>query len=146
MLATNWGSSHPLFRATIELDQTAIHYPWNEQQWISTNSSSSLVLHWLDDQALRGFALYQLSPLEGLAHLLKIAMVPEARGKGEAGEFWQAQIMLLRAQSFERVYLEVAVSNEAAKRFYNKMGLKMLREVRSFYHDGQNAWTMELAI
>lgn len=145
-MSTAWGAAHPLFHSTVQLDQDLMHYPWTEAQWLETFTSSFAVFHWPEDLTLKGFALYQLSPLDKLAHLLKIAMVPEVRGQGETQRFWESQIATLRTQGFERIYLEVATNNPAAAGFYRKMGFKMLREVKGFYKDGQNAWTMELAI
>lgn len=141
-----WGAAHPLFHLTVKLDQDFINYPWSQAQWLETFTPSFAVFHWPQGSTLQGFALYQLSPLEKLAHLLKIAVVPQVRGQGVAQKFWELQITTLRTQGFERIYLEVATNNPAAAGFYRKMGCKMLREVKGFYKDGQNAWTMELAI
>lgn len=145
-MSTPWGADHPLFQATVKLDQDFINYPWSKAQWLETFAPSFAVFHWSPGSVLQGFALYQLSSLEKLAHLLKIAVVPEARGQGVAQKFWESQITTLRTQGIERIYLEVATNNLAAAGFYRKMGFKMLREVKGFYKDGQNAWTMELAI
>lgn len=141
-----WGSGHPHFEATLQLDHDLIHYPWNAQQWLETVEPRYAVFHWESEAQLQGFALYQLSELEKLAHLLKIAVIPAVRGKGVAQQFWDSQVATLRARGFERVFLEVATNNSAALGFYRKIGFRMLREVKGFYRDGQSAWTMELAI
>ncbi len=145
-MSAGWGVDHPLFSAMIQLDQDLMSYPWTEKQWLETSDPSFIVFHWPTGLVPQGFALFKLSSLEKLAHLLKIALAPELRGLGVAQQFWELQIATLRTQGFERIYLEVATNNPAAAGFYRKIGFKMLREVKGFYKDGQSAWTMELAI
>jgi ribosomal protein S18 acetylase RimI-like enzyme len=145
-VSTVWGPQHPFFAATIQLDQDLMTYPWSAQQWLETSLPTYSVFHTSAASELQGFALYQLSEVEKLAHLLKIAVVVGLRGSGETGKFWETQIVTLRARGYERVYLEVATNNKAAIGFYRKNGFKMLHEIKSFYKDGQNAITMELAI
>ncbi len=145
-MSISWGPQHPFFAATIQLDQDLISYPWTAQQWLATSLPTYAVFHSSVGSELQGFALYQLSEFEKLAHLLKIAIAPEQRGGGEARKFWETQVLTLRARGFERVYLEVAVNNGRAIGFYRKLGFKLLHEAKSFYKDGQSAFTMELAI
>ena len=52
----------------------------------------------------------------------------------------------LRVAKAERVFLEVAESNHRARGFYRKVGFRELRRVKGFYHNGEAAFTMELAI
>jgi ribosomal-protein-alanine N-acetyltransferase len=141
-----WGPKHPFFGATVQLDQDLMAYPWSAQQWLETSLTQYAVFHRSVGSELQGFALYQLSEIENLAHLLKIALLPSLRGCGEAGKFWDTQIVTLRARGYKRVYLEVATNNKLAIGFYHKQGFKMLHEIKGFYQDGQNALTMELAI
>jgi ribosomal-protein-alanine N-acetyltransferase len=121
-------------------------YPWSTQQWLDTAHPDYAVFFHCPANELQGFALYHVSEIEKLAHLLKIAVSPSLRGTGAAVMFWEKQVATLRARKLERIYLEVASHNGPARGFYQKLGFKMLREVKSFYSDGQSAVTMELAI
>lgn len=139
-----WSKDADAFRTVVDLDAEFMNYPWNEAEWGQLDSSKKLFL-W-EDEAVFGFALYQLSPLEELAHLLKIVVHPSIRGSSESAEFWQAQVSALKSLGLKTIYLEVAVENERAQRFYRKMGAQLLRRVKGFYRDGSDALTMSVAI
>jgi ribosomal-protein-alanine N-acetyltransferase len=141
---TEWSKDSSSFKTVVELDAEFMNYPWNEAEWGVLDSSKKLFL-W-EDEAIYGFALYQLSPLEELAHLLKIVVHPSKRGSSESTEFWQAQVSALKTMGMKTIYLEVAVENERAQRFYRKMGAQLLRRVKAFYRDGGDALTMSVAI
>lgn len=141
---TEWSKDSSSFKTVVELDAEFMNYPWNEAEWGVLDSSKKLFL-W-EDEAIYGFALYQLSPLEELAHLLKIVVHPSKRGSSESTEFWQAQVSALKTMGMKTIYLEVAVENERAQRFYRKMGAQLLQRVKAFYRDGSDALTMSVAI
>ena len=141
----DWSPQHPAFHQVMQLDQQLMQHPWSQSEWESGTQDQTVFL-WCRGDELRGFALYRVSRLERLAHLLKIAVIPAARGTGEAESFWQQQLPTLRSFGCERVYLEVAAQNKVARNFYSRLGFKMLHEVKGFYHDGQSAITMELVI
>lgn len=138
----DWSVDHRDFAEVVELDQTYLHAPWTRSGW-EVLADSMLLYVWHAPGPV-GFALYQLSPEEHLAHLLKIVMAPSARGAGTEA-FWRAQRADLTVQNCKRIYLEVAANNAAAIRFYEKSGFRMLRRVRSFYSDGSDALSMELS-
>lgn len=139
-----WGQDTAAFRAVLDLDNQFMNYPWNEAQWVQLDSSKKLFL-W-EDKEIIGFALYQLSPLEELAHLLKIVIHPTQRGAGQSEQFWNAQVGALKNLGMKTIFLEVAVDNERAQRFYRKMGAQMLQRVKGFYRDGSDALTMSVAL
>ena len=145
-MSPGWGPKHPFFAATVQLDQDLMAYPWSVQQWLETSLPTYSIFHTSAAGELQGFALYQLSEVEKLAHLLKIAVLSDLRGSEVTRSFWETQVVTLRARGFERVYLEVAKNNGPAIGFYRKHGFKLLHEIKGFYKDGQNAITMELAI
>lgn len=141
---TEWSKDSTSFKAVVDLDAEFMNYPWNEAEWGLLDNSKKLFV-W-EEEAVFGFALYQLSPLEELAHLLKIVVHPSIRGSGESSKFWQAQVSALKSLGFKTIYLEVALENERAQRFYRKMGAQLLRRVKGFYRDGSDALTMSVAI
>lgn len=145
-MSPSWGPLHPLFQSTLKLDRDLIAYPWTSEQWEKAVLPPYEVFHLCEGDKLQGFALWHLSEIEKLAHLLKIAVTLELRSTGKSEDFWNRQIVTLRARGFDRVYLEVAANNGPAIGFYRKIGFRMLRKVKGFYKDGESAWTMELAI
>lgn len=138
----DWSVDHRDFPVVVELDQKYLHASWTRSGW-EVLADSMLLYVWHAPGPV-GFALYQLSPEENLAHLLKIVVAPLARGAGTEA-FWRAQLEDLTKQNINRIYLEVAANNAAAIRFYEKSGFQMLRRVRSYYSDGSDAISMELS-
>lgn len=136
-----WSVAHPDFASVVALDRDHMAAAWTEQQWSALSASQRV--HLWHRPELQGFALYQLEPLDRFAHLLKIVVAPAQRGV-TSGEFWQAQLADLRGLGIDRIFLEVAVTNSAAIRFYEKCGFRLLRRVKGFYKDGTDALTMEL--
>lgn len=134
------------FQAVLQLDESEMQHPWSALQWSQLDDKHDVVFLLHEGDALVGFALYRLSPLEELAHLLKVVVTPAKRGSGLALEFFGDQEAWLRSEQIKRIYLEVAASNERALGLYRKLGFLKLRRIPHFYHDGQDAWTMEKAL
>lgn len=131
-----------LWDSVIHLDQTSLRYPWKVQQWNELGLLDRGYAWRLNGEVV-GFVLLKLSPLENLAHLLKIAVRDDIRGRGAASQLWLAIEAALREQDIQRVYLEVESENAAALRFYERHNFVKLRCITGFYADGANAWTME---
>jgi [ribosomal protein S18]-alanine N-acetyltransferase len=126
----------------VSIDHRFMRYPWKSNQWHSLDSLDRIYA-WLSQDQVIGFALLRLSPLEELAHLLKIALTENSRGFGEGARFWLALEAVLLTAHVRRVYLEVETENQAALRFYERQGFLKLRCMASFYSDGANAWAMD---
>lgn len=139
----DFASSSVYWSQVISLDQNEMQYPWKPDQWKNLDGNLDVLFLKLNQQDLIGFALYKLSPIENLAHLLKVVQAPSNRGSGLAKKFFAEQETWLCAEHYERIYLEVSTSNVAATKFYQKLGFQTLRRVSHFYQDGEDAWTME---
>jgi len=136
--------SSPLLAQVISLDHNFMSFPWGEKQWKSINEDAHL-LFIAGENPVLGFALYQLSPAEELAHLLKIVVAPTEQGK-ITQDFFAAQKNSLKSRGYSRIYLEVAENNKRAQGFYSKCGFVVLQRVKSYYTDGSAALKMELKI
>jgi len=90
-----------------------------------------------------GFAGMWLAVGEG--HIVTIAVKPDYRRRG-LGELLLASLIDLACQSqISSLYLEVRVSNTAARRLYEKYGFVVSRLRRGYYSDtGEDAWEMTL--
>lgn len=129
--------------SVVALDQAVIQHPWSREQWATLGSDLDRLFLWQSVQQFSGFALYRLSPTEELAHLLKLALRPEVQGSGQSILFWAQQEAELKQAGYHRIYLEVATANERAIGFYRKSGFVMLRKIKHFYGDGQDAFSFE---
>lgn len=127
----------------VDLDQLFFPNSWNKEQWWSLDSAQTILLEWKKAQKLVGFALLGIVPGDDLAHLYKILILPDYQGLGEAEAFWKETVNFLRSRGLGRVYLEVEDSNTRARRFYEKVGFKVLRKNKAYYSNGEDAWMMD---
>jgi len=73
-------------------------------------------------------------------HLINIAVHPDYQRKGIASLlFERMQEEVPQAQS---IYLEVRISNEGAKKFYEKMGFQAIGIRKGYYPDGEDAYVL----
>jgi len=80
----------------------------------------------------------------GEAHLLTLATIPEARRRGIARHLLADQIEAAIAQGIERMLLEVAVSNTAARGLYAAAGFAPIGIRRQYYRrSGEDALVLE---
>jgi ribosomal protein S18 acetylase RimI-like enzyme len=78
----------------------------------------------------------------GLANLISIAVVPEARGQGAASQLLSSTIRRLKLRGVERLTLMVRKSNGGAIRFYERHGFTRLRGSPQYYEDGEDGLLM----
>lgn len=78
----------------------------------------------------------------GLANLISIAVVPEARGQGAASLLLSSTIRRLKLRGVKRLTLVVRKSNGSAIRFYKRHGFTPLRRAPRYYEDGEDGLLM----
>lgn len=76
------------------------------------------------------------------AELMRIAVVPEFRGKGIAKKIMEAMTECAISRGCERMMLEVRKSNTVAQALYKKFGFCEI-SIRKGYYDGEDAVIME---
>ena len=79
-----------------------------------------------------------------VAHLVSIAVHPEARRHGVAKKLLEELIDRLRKAGFKRLILEVRVGNKPAIALYRALGFRETGRLEKYYEDGENALTMTL--
>ncbi|MDF2954923.1 GNAT family N-acetyltransferase [Candidatus Alkanophaga liquidiphilum] len=79
----------------------------------------------------------------GHGHISGIAVDREFRNRGVGSLLIGAAEQEFRREGFDRVTLEVRVSNENAIRFYEKRGYRRLYTINGYYADGENAYFYE---
>lgn len=94
------------------------------------------------DYKLIGYAFLHIH--EPYSHLVNIAIDKDSRGIG-FGEFFLKEI-IKKARKFgsDSIILEVRESNTPAINLYLKLGFKILKEQKKYYHDGEDALIMQL--
>jgi len=124
-----------------KIDNDHFPFPWKETNWHNSAENSNYLCFY--DPKCRGFAIYLLSPLEKLAHLLKVVTSPESRGMGIAASILNASYSHFRMLGVERCMLEVEVSNTSAIGLYLKQGYNKIHLQKKFYSNGADAHIME---
>ncbi len=76
------------------------------------------------------------------AHILSIAVQRDSRRKGIGSKLMRGMIGVLRRKGIRRVELEVRVSNQVARMFYEMSGFREVTQVRAYYEDGEDAIKM----
>ena len=67
--------------------------------------------------------------------ILNLAVVPESRRQGIAGQLLRAAMKWAAAEGIAKVYLEVRASNAAAKAFYQSRGFHATGTRPNYYRD-----------
>jgi ribosomal-protein-alanine N-acetyltransferase len=90
-----------------------------------------------DGAHLRGFVLLQFAADE--AEILAIAVGRDGRRRGCAASLMQAAINLCETKFVACIYLEVAESNDPAKRLYEKFGFLAIARRQNYYRPARLA-------
>ncbi|HDN75611.1 MAG TPA: ribosomal-protein-alanine N-acetyltransferase [Acidilobales archaeon] len=78
-----------------------------------------------------------------LGHIISIAVLPEFRRRGIGTALLKEAIERLKKYyNVDEVYLEVRVSNEAAINLYKKLDFKIVKVIKFYYLDGEDAYLM----
>lgn len=89
-----------------------------------------------------GFALLRAVLFEGgggEAEVLTLATRPQARRQGVARQALTAALAKAHADGVERVFLEVAEDNTAARALYETLGFREVGRRKGYYERGHNA-------
>jgi ribosomal-protein-alanine N-acetyltransferase len=76
------------------------------------------------------------------AHIITIDVVETWRRRGVGRALMDAAEAWAREQNLGLVYLETAVDNTIAQRFYDNRGYERYRRIEHYYHNGAAAWIM----
>lgn len=115
--------------------------------WIETLDRTTFGEAWgaLDEHemvwAYQGlaFARWRAVPALGEAELLRIAVLPEARGRGLGRDLLRASVAALKDLGLGTFHLEVRVSNAPARRLYESEGWREDGLRPKYYRDGEDA-------
>jgi ribosomal-protein-alanine N-acetyltransferase len=90
-----------------------------------------------EDSPPIGYACFRLGA--GEAELLRVAVAPEARGRGVARRLIAAGFERLRAVGVASCHLEVRPGNAGALAVYRALGFESSGRRRAYYRDGSDA-------
>lgn len=129
--------------ALMALERASFSDPWPESAMRSTFavSVSRILIAKLSDEAV-GFAIAYLIPPEG--EIADICVSPSVRGQGIGKALMDA---LIADSHCTRFWLEVRMSNLAARGLYEKLGFELLGVRKNYYdHPREDALVMGLTL
>jgi len=85
------------------------------------------------------YARWSLIPVVGEAELLRIAVSPEARGRGLGRSILRVSTEAMHSLGIAELHLEVRVSNTAARHLYEAEGWRATGLRKGYYRDGEDA-------
>lgn len=80
-----------------------------------------------------------LRPILDEVELLAIAVAPEWRGRGVGQECWRRLWPALCQQGVLACHAEVAADNQAAQNFYQRLGFRLVGQIKGYYQRGNGA-------
>lgn len=116
---------------------------WGEVSWCEElTGGDRLVLVADDSGEVRGSACF--SVVAEVADLNRVAVRPDARRRGLAGELVRTGLTWAASAGGERVLLEVAESNAPARTLYSRIGFRQIAHRRRYYPGGGDALVLAL--
>jgi len=104
---------------------------------------SGVVVGYIMCRVERGFSYTNRGRWVKKGHIVSIAVVPEARGRGIGTDLMiHAMRALKENYGVDEYYLEVRVSNVIAIHLYEKLGFKRIKVLKGYYLDGEDAYLM----
>jgi len=100
---------------------------WNESQFCP--ALRDLFLVYEEDGRILGFIVACACEVARRAVIMRIAVHPEAQGRGIASHLLEQALAILRDKKIATVELDVEIPKTNAKRLYEKFGFKTLKVV-----------------
>jgi ribosomal-protein-alanine N-acetyltransferase len=121
--------------SVIAIEKAAYQYPWAESIFRDCLRVGYCCRVIEGDGVIVGYALMSIGANE--AHILNICVEPTLRRQGLGRRMLDHLIETALEQSVHTMYLEVRLSNHAARRLYDSMGFNEIG-VRRAYYAGKN--------
>jgi ribosomal-protein-alanine N-acetyltransferase len=89
-----------------------------------------------------GFSDFGFSGFIKKGHIVSIAVMPEHRRRGIGYALVSKALEGMRLYNARQAFLEVRVSNMPAINLYKKLGFEVVKIIRGYYSDGEDAYVM----
>lgn len=119
--------------AVVAIETEAFSTPWRASTFHSLLERPAAELWVLDDQeeGVVGYAVVWCILDQG--EIANIAVAPGHRGRGWGGRLLGDMLGVARKRGVKTMYLEVRVSNEAARALYERLGFRRVGTRRGYY-------------
>ncbi len=128
------------------LEQQIFSKPWSLESFRSAFDRADTIYLVAEEKGhICGYLGIWMGPEDG--DLCNIAMAPEYRGQGHAGRLLKIAIEQCKRQGLKRIILEVRLSNETAKRLYQKFSFQTSGVRQGYYSEPvEDALIMECSL
>jgi ribosomal-protein-alanine N-acetyltransferase len=118
----------------VQIERASFADPWTEESFRRLLGGHSAIFQVVGHPPDRSVAGYVIAFSIGEdAELLNIAVHPDHRGKGLAGQMLDAVIIELGGRGVRNAFLEVRESNAAARALYQSRGFAEIGRRRNYY-------------
>ena len=117
-----------------ELEKLCFGEPWSEKTLTHFYENEAYIAICSYENAVFGYAILDLAA-QGFAEIMRIATLPEHRGKGYASALMNSLVSKARECKKDKILLEVRESNKNAIALYEKFGFKTDGVRKNYYRN-----------
>ncbi len=123
----------------LEIEQASFKTPWKRSSYkseLSCKSSYNFIVRpdsFCNNSQIISYITFRIIADE--MHILKISVVPKWRNHGIASWLLGNSFKIASEAGVKAVFLEVRFSNNAAIKFYNKQGFKVIGKRLNYYQE-----------
>jgi ribosomal-protein-alanine N-acetyltransferase len=89
-----------------------------------------------------GIPSFKILGITKKGHIISIAVLPEHQKKGLGFSLVQRAMQAMMGYNAKECYLEVRTSNQSAVELYKKLGFEVIRTIKNYYADREDALVM----
>lgn len=123
--------SAALIEQVAQLERRAYEFPWSANSFVDCLNAGYAAWVWICDERVLAYGVMMMGA--GEAHLLNLCVDPEWRRVGLARSLLDHLLRIAAAAECERMFLEVRLSNLAARQLYDAYGFSVVGQRKGYY-------------
>jgi len=134
--------------AIAAIEAASFSHPWPSARLAAYFDHEGTVVLVAEEGSPTGFlvACRERAADVPMLHIHDLAVAPPHRRRGAASALLAELIRIAAAEGIPLLRLEVRITNEGARRFYERHGFRVIRHLRRYYEDGGAAFQMEFEL
>jgi ribosomal-protein-alanine N-acetyltransferase len=134
--------------AVTAIERASFADPWSAAEFASMLEAGHTIFLVAEVGEKRGIVGYVIAmAVLDQAEILNVAVTPEVRGAGLGGAMLDAALLEVEKRGAESVFLEVRVSNTAARALYTSRGFVEMSRRKNYYRTPvEDALVMQRAV
>lgn len=119
----------------VEVENAVFSSPWTKQAFYHELLHNRFAVYFVAESARRVVGYVGLWVVYEDANITNIALLPDYRGFGYGEQLMKTAMQYAKGNGAKKMSLEVRVSNERAKRLYQKLGFRHGGIRKNYYTD-----------